>query len=725
MKRNTKRRILWQRVRSTGLLEREPVMVKRVFSAYNRANGEHTDGKGPKSVNFAHYSHFALPTIEAKDRSKAEQSFTAHLNNTGRNHLDTEVPKWMKRLRVLAKLQPNKKAKSLWALLNQRDLWIAAYIKLAKNRGALTPGADAAKETIDGYNMKKLDHLRQNVVQYKYNVGISRRLNIPKPQGGLRPLTIPTFRDRVIQEVIRTILEAVFEPRFKQSSHGFRPGRSQHTCVKQIRRDFQGTRWYIEGDISQCFDSIPHETICKQIKTHVKDNRLIKLIRIGLKTKILNAGKLSTGLIGTPQGGVLSPLLSNIVLHPLDRLMGRLKRTIDRGKKRRSNPKYKSAYNKLQKAVKLGDKRKAAKYRRISRQHPTGLQIDPYFLRLSYTRYADDFLVGVIGPYALAERIKGVIARFLDKSLKLKLNQDKTLVTSAKKPVPWLGFRIQQGPTKTQSYRKRVNGKWRNLSSSIKGRIHVYANIRKVMCQLSARGFCDKSGNPKPNYTYFSDPQSYTVAQVSAIIRGLDNYYRVSNNRRQFTNRVRYIIRASIAKMFAAKFKLRSQKQVYQKAGRDLSGILKARPGKISKGATDAQAQVWAAEAGGKIKGPMPRIPFVKYKNIPLPDLECLPSNWGTSTYTPGEIGAQYQHLKWLENIYARSGRGRTALEASCAECGSVTDVEMHHIRCIRDLKGKTLVERMMIAANRKSIPLCQACHRKQHGWKSNSKIIM
>jgi group II intron reverse transcriptase/maturase len=553
--------LLRQRVRSTGLPERDLVIVKR--KPYTTA----ADGKEPKSVR------------------KVTQTLTAHSNNGGRTAPGTEVSKWYGRLSALSRLEKHQKARSLWALINERDLWAAAYQKLATSPGSLTRGGD--KTTIDGYSMKILDALRSSVYNGTYKFGITRRVYIPKPQGGSRPKGIPGFRDRVVQEVIRSILETVFEPRFHSSSHGFRPGRSQHTCMRQIRRDFRGVKWFIEGDISKCFDEINHDTIRKELEKHIQDKRFIRLVTRGLRTKVLMAGQLEDLTIGTPQGGICSPLLSNIALNKMDQFIARLKTRIDRGKRRKQNPEYIKAYGEVTRAKRTGDQKSILGQRKHTRTLQYGDPVDPDFLRLNYVRYADDFLIGITGPRILAERIRSLVQRFLKQKLRLRLNEDKTHITRAKgNKVPFLGFLIQTGPKISMVFKRRYGGKWRTVKSIRGGDLRLLADSNKVIKELANKKFCTQDGSPRPCFTYFQDPQSYSVAKAKSIIQGIDNYYRIANNRRAFTSRVAYIIRDSIARMFAAKFKLRTRRQVYTKGGKDLSRPIKADTGKTAIGAT-------------------------------------------------------------------------------------------------------------------------------------------
>jgi retron-type reverse transcriptase len=563
--------LLPQRVRSTGLPERDLAIVKR--KPYTTV----ADGKEPKSVR---KETFVIKTL------------TAHSNNGGRTGSGTEVPKWYGRLFVLSRLEKHQKARSLWALINERDLWAAAYQKLAASGGSLTPEmpdkgvhkgvvgdktTKDTKDTIDGCSLKILDALRNSVYNGTYKFGITRRVFIPKPQAGRKKkplnvplknvpksLGVPEFRHRVVQEVIRSILETVFEPRFHPSNHGFRPGRSQHTCMGQILRDFKGTKWFIEGDISKCFHEINHYTMRKELEKNIQDKRFVALVTKVLMPdgKLEKLEKWDSIDIPLPQGGQEgSSVLFNIALNKFDQFIARLKNPIDRGQ----NPEYIRAYK---------------------------------FLRLNYVRYADDFLIGIIGPRALAERVRSLVQRFLKQRLQLRLNEEKIRVTRAKgNKVPLLGFLIQtiektieKGPSK------------RTVKRSGDLRLRLLVDSSKVIKALTKKKFCTRDGSPRPCFTYFQDPQSYTVGKAKSIIQAIDNYYQIANNRRAFISRVVYIIRDSIARVFAAKFKLRTRGQVYTKGGKDLSRPIDA--------TTAKEAQ---------LKGSMPKIPYIKYGTMPKP----------------------------------------------------------------------------------------------------------
>lgn len=618
-----------QRVRSTCLLEREPVMVKRLLATC----GLLTNGKGPKWTDSFKED---VPHLESLRKSLGASD---DANQTLRR---------MRQLWVIS-AQSKGRAQRLHRLLTDINLWVAAYKKLALNAGSMTKGG--AKGTIDGTSLKSLKYLRDLVKSGEFQLGTinSQRVYIPLPKGGRRPLGIPEFRDRLLQEVLRTVLEVVYEPRFSDKSHGFRPGRSQHTCLRQVRRDFWGTKWYIEGDISKCFDTIDHQVIRKCLEKAIDDPKIINLIIKGLKTKVLmpvETGALEWMNRGTPQGGVCSPLLSNVVLHELDRFMGRLARVINRGTRRKQSHGYMQMYNRLKKAstpTERNELRKKARnigYGEDSQEES--------FARMSYTRYADDFLIGVIGPKSLASRIKSIVAHFLASRLKFDLNLDNTVISRALGGrIPFLGYIIRHTPRQVYSYTRVYAGKKNKCKAKThrSGNIILLVDITKVINRLTVKGFCDSRGNPLPNFAYLPHPQSYTITAVNQILRGLANYYKLSDNLRSSLSRINFVMRYSCAKLFAAKYKLRTIAKVFGKAGKDLGKPIKGR-GVVphtSIGSTEEKRNpsslrkleipfFLAAKghdakkkaAGGDLIGEMPGMLYTLYRHIPQPDLKPL-----------------------------------------------------------------------------------------------------
>jgi len=549
-----------QRTSSTRLLERDLVRGKR-FYRHIKAEGKESKqtDKIERLLDVSHLKGMKHGKVGSGETGRVFPKETSSLT-------------YLTRLHTLWKSTTNENFKvyGLHRLARDLDLWIAAYKKLAPNSGSMTKGG--AGGTIDGTSLKTLKSLRDSIQNGVFSFGTSRRVYIPKPKGGQRPLGIPEFQDRLVQEVIRTLLETVFEPRFSEWSHGFRPGRSQHTCLRQVRRDFKGTKWYIEGDVSKCFDEINHEKLLHIISNKIKDRQFINLIEAGLKTKTLFPdGKIEKGLVGTPQGGIASPLLSNIALNELDQFIARLKKIVDRGKSRSKSCEYVKWYNLRRKLLRIGNRRESYKALKEARKVGYGDPFDPKFRKIMYTRYADDFLIGVIGPYELAVKIKHLVSRFLAVRLKLRLNMDKTVITRARtSKIPFLGFLIKHRPQKGFKTRRMIGGRLQNIRQSRYGDIHLYADTQKVYNKLKEKGFCDAKGIAKPNFRYLQDPQSFTISRIASILHGLNNYYKIADNRRRSIRQMAHILRQSAAKLFAAKYKLKTQRQVYLIAGKRL-----------------------------------------------------------------------------------------------------------------------------------------------------------
>ncbi|WP_207714209.1 reverse transcriptase/maturase family protein [Scytonema sp. UIC 10036] len=269
------------------------------------------------------------------------------------------------------------------------DLFLLAYSRIYKNAGAMTKGV--TEETADGMSIKKIENLIEEIRYERFRWTPVRRINIPKKNGKTRPLGIPTWKDKLVQEVIRLMLEAYYEPQFSDSSHGFRPQRGCHTALTIIDRTWQGTKWFIEGDIRGCFDNIDHKILMSILREKIQDNRFLRLIENLLKAGYCEQWKYSSTLSGTPQGAIISPLLANIYLDKLDKFVeNHLIPEYTRGNKRAENPEY----SKLQKLAwyfrKTGQIEKAHQLEIEYQRMPSKDVRDPEYRRLSYVRYADD-----------------------------------------------------------------------------------------------------------------------------------------------------------------------------------------------------------------------------------------------------------------------------------------------------------------------------------------------
>ncbi len=348
----------------------------------------------------------------------------------------------------------------LYRQLFNRELYLLAYGRVYANQGAMTPGASA--ETADGMSEAKIDAIIEAMRHERYRFAPARRIFIPKKNGKLRPLGLPTWSDKLVGEVVRLLLEAYYEPQFSGHSHGFRKRHGCHTALREIERTWTGTVWFIEGDIADCFGSLNHDIMVRILGEKIHDNRFLRLIANMLKAGYLEDWEYRETLSGCPQGGVVSPILSNIYLDKLDKFVEQvLIPEYTRGSHRRKNLEYQRLNDRRQLARKHGDRAAARDALRQMRAIPCGDPMDPGYRRLRYCRYADDELLGFTGPKAEAEQIKDRLAAFLRDELALELSTDKTLITHARtRAARFLGYEIivQHDDSKITGGRRMLNG---------------------------------------------------------------------------------------------------------------------------------------------------------------------------------------------------------------------------------------------------------------------------
>lgn len=348
----------------------------------------------------------------------------------------------------------------LYRQMFNRDLYLLAYGNIYSNQGAMTPGNSG--ETADGMSEEKIDQITELMRHERYRFSPARRTYIPKKNGKLRPLGIPEWSDKLVGEVVRLLLEAYYEPGFSDRSHGFRKGRGCHTALREIRENWTGTTWFIEGDIRDCFGSLDQEILIGIMAEKIHDQRFLRLVRNMLRAGYLEDWEYHETLSGCPQGGVVSPILSNIYLHKLDEYVEReMIPQYTRGERRKMDPEYNRVTARWNYARKTGDQAKARDLIKQRRALPARDPMDPGYRRLKYSRYADDHILGFIGPKAEAEEIRAKLATFLRETLRLELNVEKTLITHARsQPARYLGYNIivQHANTRLTNGRRSVNG---------------------------------------------------------------------------------------------------------------------------------------------------------------------------------------------------------------------------------------------------------------------------
>jgi group II intron reverse transcriptase/maturase len=468
------------------------------------------------------------------------------------------------------------------------------------------------------------------------------------------------------------VLSAYYEPQFSNLSHGFRSGRGCHTALTLIAKYWAATKWFIEGDIKGCFDNIDHETLVAILARKVHDDRFLKLIRQMLATGYLEDWRYHQTLSGTPQGGVISPLLANVYLNELDKFVEDELIPRYTGKaRRRGNPQYRRLQWSMRVARKNGEREKVKRLKAQLNRLPYGDPFDPDYRRLRYVRYADDVLLGFIGPKSEAEDIRDELARFLREKLKLELSKEKTLITHARtSAAKFLGYEIQTGFDNS----KHTNGK-----RSLNGRIQL--RMPRTVMPKWIRKFTRK-GKTYGRVELVTHSDYDLVRKYATEFSGLVNYYILAINVSRL-NDLKYIMMQSLVKTLARKYRIRAKK-VYRRYGtreygRTVIRVTVQRPGKKPLIATFGDKSCRRSMKPRDISDAIPRL-----------------FHW---------------RVELLERMQADK----------CELCGAEGNTEVHHVRKLSGLKrtwqGKTMPEwvKWMAARNRKTLVVCQRCHRRIH----------
>lgn len=587
----------------------------------------------------------------------------------------------------------------LYRKMYSRDMFLAAYKKLKSKPGNMTPGSDG--ETLDKISLEKIDNIIAKLKDQSFQFRPVRRVLIPKMKGKMRPLGIPSPMDKLVQEVMRMILEEIYEPLFKESNCGFRPGRSCHTALEKVSK-WNGITWVIEGDIQAYFDNVDHEILSKILTSKIDDKRFIDLY-----WKLVSAGyvelsprshttasiskrskQIQKSPIGVPQGGVVSPILSNIYLHAFDEFMEKqIEKYSSQGKTiSKVNPemvRYSKKLTKLSREFKTSrdpNVLKELKALRLERnQKPSRIRTGT---RVYYVRYADDWIVGVLGPKSMAQTILSNIQTFLNNELRIQLNLEKTNITHIRtKRVKFLGvyFDIPSGKEKKLVKRKsKIYGTIKARINQV--RVYFYLPTKEIIEELKEKGFVKLIAN-KETKTVTSAVKKWIfldhrniIHRFNAVIRGYLNYFSFVDNLVELGSIIKGILLHSCAKTLAQKFRLSSRAKAFKAFGPYLT-------------AKDAiPVSLYIPSTFKKTR----KFSFTgeKGKNLSVDPLEVL--NWRVHT--------------------------QFALFEYCWICGATDHIEMHHVRHLRKtnerLKGFT---QLMSQINRKQIPVCASCHNKIH----------
>jgi group II intron reverse transcriptase/maturase len=561
----------------------------------------------------------------------------------------------------------------LYRQLFNPQMYLLAYGRLYSNQGAMTPGVDG--ETVDGMSLDKIGRIIDALRHERYRFQPAKRVYIPKRNGKQRPLGLPSWSDKLVGEVIRLLLEAYYEPRFSDRSHGFRPRRGCHTALSEVADRWPGTTWFIEGDISDCFGALDHEVMVSILAEHIHDNRFLRLLRNMLDAGYLEDWVWNATPSGAPQGGVVSPILSNIYLDRLDRFVETtLVPEYTRGARRARNAAYCQVDNAIARARRRGDRAAVRALRKQLRGQPSGDPHDPGFRRLRYVRYADDHLLGFIGPKAEAEEVKKRLARFLRDDLKLELSKEKTLITHARTgAAKFLGYEI------TARHGNHMLTRGRRTGNGSIG-LRVPLTVIKAKCApYLARG---KPERRKELLSY----DDYTIINsYGSQYRGVVQYYLLAGDVWRF-DRLRWVMETSMLKTLAAK-----HRSTVTTMARTFKSLVDTPHGPH----TCFQASV-NRDSRKPLVSRFGGIPLRRQKRVALQD------------HYPVPVPVRRKEL------ISRLQAGR------CEWCEQLTTVaEVHHVRKLADLarpgRPQPAWAQLMAKRRRKTLVVCRACHETIH----------
>ncbi|MEV6964485.1 reverse transcriptase domain-containing protein [Hamadaea sp. NPDC051192] len=565
----------------------------------------------------------------------------------------------------------------LYRQLFNPQLFLLAYGRLYSNSGAMTPGVTA--ETVDGMSLGKIDRIIDDLRHERYRWSPVRRIYIPKKRGSmkLRPLGLPPWRDKLVGEVVRLLLEAYYEPSFSGSSHGFRPRRGCHTALRDVANTWTGTAWFIEGDIAQCFDRLDHTVMLRILGEKILDNRFLRLVENMLKAGYLEDWVWNATHSGSPQGGVVSPILSNIYLHKLDEFVETvLIPQYTRASVRKPNPAFHRVWGAIRRARSRGDRAAVRQLRKQLHSMPSMDTHDPCYRRLRYVRYADDTLLGFAGPKAEAEEIKRRLAAFLREDLKLELSPDKTLITHARtQRARFLGYDIT-----VHHNDRKVFGRRRSLNGTVALKVPRTAVTAKQSQYM-------QRGKPARRPALLNQDDHVIVSTYGSEYRGFVQYYLMAGDVFRLA-RLQWVMETSMLMTLANK-----HRSSVSKMARKYATVIDTPHG--PRKCFEASVE----RTGRKpLVGRFGGIPLRQNKKTVLTDRQLAPVNTKR------------------KQLVTRLLAGR------CEMCGHIGDVDVHHVAKLAHLGrsgNRPPWADLMAARHRKTLVVCGACHADIHGASS------
>lgn len=586
---------------------------------------------------------------------------------------------------------PEYRFQRLYRNLYNPDFYLLAYKNIYANGGSMTPGVNGI--TIDGMSSQRIAKLIESLKDRSYQPNPARRTYIAKKNNPAkkRPLGIPSGDDKLVQEVIRMLLESIYEPNFSDASHGFRPQKSCHTALTKIQKTFTGAKWFVEGDIKACFDSFDHHVLIDILRKRIDDEAFISLMWKFLKAGYMKQWQYHMTYSGTPQGSGMSPILANIYLNELDRYMGEYKARFYKPT-RTANPAhrnmaskifyYKAKNDKVWDDLSVEEKKECARTLRQMRSEQRKLPTHPVqetsYKAIQYVRYADDFIVGVIGSHEDAKKLKQDLTVFLKEKLGLTLSTEKTKITNTAENARFLGYDISV--SRSQDIKRLKNGKRQRVYSGV---VQLRMPLEKWTAKLLEYGAIrikkDESGKERwktmPRGKLINRTDIEILSRYNSEIRGLYNYYAIAGNvstLNHFSSRMKY----SMLKTFGSKYrcKVRKIKERYVKNG-EFTVAYKTKSG--------MKESVYYHDG------------FRKKTEPALGQVDML------------DIYKKYDKPNSLA-IRLHTNK--------CELCGTDCDgLEMHQVRRLKDLNGEQEWERIMLQRRRKTLAVCPSCHIEIH----------
>jgi len=606
------------------------------------------------------------------------------------------------------------KHKGLYSNLCKQEILMKAYeLVSSKKKGANAISTDSS-QSLDSYSKETFKTLIKSLKDHSFKFKPIRREFIPKKNGGFRTIGIPGPRDKIVQKAASLLLEQIYEDNvFLPSSHGFRRNKSTHSALHQTR-SWRNIDWFVEGDIAKYFDTIDHNILQSLLEKQIDDQQFIELYRKTVRCKYVDLvqNKIENSKLGTPQGGTLSPILSNIMLHELDSLMNELEAYSKKtGKTSVPNPVYKKLH------TEISNKRQGYPWAFLTKEQQNDRMMHIKALekkraklnstipnvkafRIYYVRYADDFLIGINGSYDLAHKIRELIADFLKQELNLELNIDKTKITNAKKDRAYFlgaSLRVLVSRTKDQ---KRITGLRTKSGRKIRRRVPAHnmaimAPLERIVKNLADQGMCKiknfktRDVIPKRKSAWVNLPLHTIVRQYNYVLRGILNYYSFAYNRAQL-NFIQYLIQHSLACTVMNKLKLSSRAQVFKKFGSSIEV-----PIAVSDGLENRK------------------------QSIKTVSLELEKSFKRIDQFQKGKTSPKLPY-----DIFYKAIRTARWDNPQCAICKTYSNVEMHHRRPIKQAKTDGTLKGIESNLARKQIPLCKSCHMKVHAGNYDGPAI-